>query len=250
MDTVFSLSPLLAPLQGALMPALGLQLVAQTLGWAVVLAALAAYALRPFPPGLRLAGVLIALAVCGLPGQWSPRWWLGLAFQTPSLTLQGLCALYLFRMWQLRAEAPVATLASAAYARWPNGLLVLALIPGWLMVFDMVAMFDMHWYAIGFTPAATFGILLVAAGLEWLSQRAGHPPARQKYRDVAAVLLAAMIIHLLTRLPTGNAWDAAMDPWLWLVAQATLLSRVTVWFALLARVKARQLVSWALGRAR
>ena len=36
-------------------------------------------------------------------------------------------------------------------------------------------------------------------------------------------LLAALILFLLTRWPSGNLWDAVLDPWLWLVALVHLL---------------------------
>ena len=227
------------PLSGALTPAYGLQMLALKAGWMLVLAALAAYALRPFPMRLRLAGVVAAAIACWLPGEWSPGWWLGLAFQTPSLTLQGLCGLYLFRVWRLRAVAPVDAQASTTYARWPNGLLLFAALAGWLLLLDMLAAFEIHGYWIGFPPYAVLANLLVAALFELISMRSGHAPQLQKYRDVSAIVLLAMLVLLLTRLPTGNAWDAVMDPWLWLAAQATLLSRAAVWATLAVRAKLR-----------
>ena len=228
-----------APLGGALTPLHGLQLLALRLGWMLVLAALAAYALRPFPARLRLAGVIAAAGACWLPGYWNPCWWLGLAFQSPSLTLQGLSALYLFRLWQLRQVAPADAQSSLAYARWPNGLLLLASVAGWLLVLDMLAVFEVHGYWIGFTPHAVLANLLVAALLELVSMREGHPPRLQKYRDLSAILVVSMLILLVARLPTGNAWDAALDPWLWLAAQAALLSRALVWTTLAVRAKLR-----------
>ncbi len=227
---------------GKILPSLALQTLSLHLGWALVLAAVAAYLLRPFPKALRFAGVGIVGATQLLPGWWSPGWWLGLAFQSPSLTLQGISLLYLVRMWQLRNTTPVVTIDSAAYARWPSFLLLVAVVVGWVFVLDMVALLELQLYAVGFTPYAVLASSLVAAVFELWSLRFGHPPALQKYRDSAFIIVGAMAAHMLFRLPNGNAWDALMDPWLWLIAHAMLLSRTAVWLALLTRIKIRKLV--------
>jgi hypothetical protein len=68
--------------------------VGMHLGWALTLGAGAVFLLRTTEvtnvTSRRIVALLIAL-LCLLPNEWSPSWWLGLAFQTPSLTLQGLC---------------------------------------------------------------------------------------------------------------------------------------------------------------
>jgi hypothetical protein len=33
----------------------------------------------------------------------------------------------------------------------------------------------------------------------------------------------ALLLFVVLRLPTGNVWDAVVDPWLWLVAQCLAL---------------------------
>ncbi len=223
------------------MPAVGLQIIDRHLGWALVLGAMAVYALRPFPIGLRIAGLLITVTVCLIPGDSGLVWWLGLAFQTPSLTLQGIGLLYLLRAWQLRNAVPATTVRSSAYARWPNSLLWLTAITGWVLALDTFAAFELMLYTIGFTPQAVLAVLSVASLLWLLSIRSGHAPATQKHRDIAVILVAAMAIHVLTRLPTGNAWDAMLDPWLWLGAQALLLSRAAVWVILLLRGRLGQI---------
>lgn len=238
---------------GAGTPDLALQTMAMHVGWALVAGALMAFVLRAFTPSLRIGGVALVILACLVPGEWSPSWWLGLAFQTPSLTLQGIGLLYLLRMWRLKGVPPSETVSSAAYARWSNGLLLLASAIGWVFALDMFAAFDLHLYAIGFTPYAVLAGLLLACLLRLWSMCFGDAPDMQRYRDLAVIILCAMAVHLLTRLPTGNAWDALMDPWLWLTAQAVWLSRVAVWLALLARVSARRAGAWittALGRTR
>ena len=240
-------------LSGVITPALGLQSITLHVGWALVLGAMSAFCLRPFPKMLRLVVVALVMLAGLLPGEWSPGWWLGLAFQAPSLTLQGIALLYLIRMWRLRDVSPVETVNSAAYARWPNSLLLMAICIGWMHALDTFAAFDVQLYALGFTPYAILALLLLAAVLRLFSLRSGDASDMQRHRDLAVIILGAMAIHVLTRLPTGNAWDALMDPWLWLCAQALWLSRAVVWLALAARVLAARLaeqLSLALNRRR
>jgi len=42
---------------------------------------------------------------------------------------------------------------------------------------------------------------------------------RQSARDVSLLLGAVLLLQVLLRLPTGNLWDALLDPWLWVVLQ-------------------------------
>ncbi len=248
--TVLASLPFLAH---GLTPGLALQIADRHLGWALVLGAMSVFALRPFPLALRWAGFLLVLLACLIPGDFGATWWLGLAFQTPSLSLQGIGLLYLIRAWKMRHADPVATVTAGAYARWPNSLLWITVIAGWVLALDTFAAFDFMIYSIGFSPLAALVVLLVAALLWLLSARTGHGPQTQKQRDVAVILVVAMAMHLLTRLPSGNAWDAMLDPWLWLGAQVMLLSRAMVWLALLVRIPAqRALASLAttIGRAR
>ncbi len=240
-------------LSDAITPEFALQSAALHLGWALVLGAISAFCLRPFPKMLRLAAVVLVMLAGLLPGEWRPGWWLGLAFQTPSLTLQGIALLYLIRMWRLRDVPPIETITSVAYARWPNSLLLLGSVIGWLYALDTFAAFDLQIYALGFTPYAVLASLGLSALLQLLSQRTGHAPRMQRHRDLAVIILSAMVVHVLTRLPTGNAWDALMDPWLWLYAQALWLSHAVAWIALLVRARTRSIVDWAstvLGRSR
>ncbi len=248
-----ALATYLPLLSGAITPDLGLQSIALHVGWALVLGAISAFCLRPFPKTLRLAVVAFAMLASLMPGEWSPSWWLGLAFQTPSLTMQGIALLYLLCMWRRRDVPPVDTLGSAAYARWPNGLLLMVSAIGWLYALDTFAAFDVELYAIGFTPYAVLASLFLAAILKLLSLRSGDMPHTQRHRDLAMIILGAMAVHVLTRLPTGNAWDALMDPWLWLSAQALWLSRAIVWLTLAARLRTErlaELISFALNRRR
>jgi hypothetical protein len=113
-----------------------------------------------------------------------------------------------------------------------------------VLLLDLLAVFNVSVYAMGFTAQGVLVALLVVAGLQIWSLRSQAPGASARLSDAATLIVAAMAVHLLLRLPSGNAWDALIDPWLWLGAQALLLSRAVVWIALLARAGARRLVQW------
>ena len=191
------------------------------LGWALALGAGSAFLLRNFNITTRITLALVIVLLCLLPSEWSPSWWLGLAFQTPSLTLQGLCGLYLYQQLFLQAGAEVPLPDSStptARTTWPLGLLLVVIITGWVFALDTFAFFDISLYAIGFTPYAVLAALFFACLLQLISARSGHGQPTRHYRELAAIVLIAIVVHLLLRLPTGNMWDALLDPWLWLIA--------------------------------
>lgn len=229
--------PLPLPEFDALLPAQALKLVEMHVGWTLAIAATWVFLLRAFPAWLRVAGVVLIIAANFLPAEQTPSWWLGLAFQIPSFTFQGLCALYLYRTWRQRHASTMARLS--AHARWPNGLLILAAILGWVLLLDLFAMFNVSLYAIGFSGNSVLACLLLAAILQLWSQRSDHAKGSQTLRDCAAVIVGAMALHLFFRLPTGNAWDALIDPWLWLGAQTLLLVRAVTWIFLLVKARAK-----------
>jgi hypothetical protein len=61
-------------------------------------------------------------------------------------------------------------------------------------------------YAWGFSPAAPAVLLLVAV-LPWVMSGTRGVV----WLFAVAVLAVFMVLHL----PSGNVWDAVMDPWLW-----------------------------------
>lgn len=191
------------------------------LGWALALGAVSVFLLRTFNITTRRTVALVIILLCILPSEWSPSWWLGLAFQTPSLTLQGLCGLYLYQQLFLQAGAEVPLPDSStptARTTWPLGLLLAVIVAGWIFALDTFAFFDISLYAIGFTPYAVLAALFFACLLQLISARSGHAQPTRHYRQLATIVLIATIVHLLLRLPTGNMWDALLDPWLWLMA--------------------------------
>ena len=202
-------------------PSLSALSVGMHLGWALTLGAGAVFLLRTTNvTSRRIVALLIAL-LCLLPNEWSPSWWLGLAFQTPSLTLQGLCGLYLYQHVRIQPGTTMPLTDSTTTegeAPWPLSLLLVAIVAGWVLALDTFAFFDVALYAIGFTPYAVLAALFFACLLQLISARSGHAQSTRHYRELAAIVLIATLVHLLLRLPTGNLWDALLDPWLWIIA--------------------------------
>jgi len=198
------------------LPDLLLQGVYARLAWGVVLAAvLVCGVLRayPFSP-VRLALVIAAaLGLMWLPGEASPAHWLGLAFQRPSGLLAGLCVAALVRSARPARADPTPVLVPALAA-------VLA-VGGAVLYADAAGWLSAGIYGAGFgplgAPLAGIGVGLLATGLI----------ARGVHRETAAVLLASAALFALLRLPSGNFFDAMLDPFLWCWAMWCLLSRAS-----------------------
>jgi hypothetical protein len=205
----------------AITPALSVLSVGMHVGWALVLGAISVWLLQTFSIKRRRVVAVAVILLCLIPNAWSPSWWLGLAFQTPSLILQGLCGLYLYRGLQAHSASSTAlddSAASQIKLRWPLGLLLPAIIAGWILALDTFALFGISFYPIGFTPYTVLAALFFACLLQLISTRSGHPASTRHYRELAVIILLAIVVHMLFRLPTGNMWDALIDPWLWMMA--------------------------------
>jgi hypothetical protein len=205
----------------AITPALSVLSVGMHVGWALVLGAISVWLLQTFSIKRRRGVAVAVILLCLIPNAWSPSWWLGLAFQTPSLILQGLCGLYLYRGLQAHSASSTAlddSAASQIKLRWPLGLLLPAIIAGWILALDTFALFGISFYPIGFTPYTVLAALFFACLLQLISTRSGHPASTRHYRELAVIILLAIVVHMLFRLPTGNMWDALIDPWLWMMA--------------------------------
>lgn len=198
------------------LPDLAWQIAYGRLAWGVVIAAMLV-ALWPAArrlPRLAFGAVLAALALLmALPGEGSPAYWLGLAFQYPSGMLLGLCLLGLRARWQGRAAGPFMPLSLAAAIAIGGAALYLDAI-GWL---------SQGYYYAGFAPFGAPAVALAAiagCALALLRGRGGS-------ENLA--LLGALLLFTLLRLPTGNLWDAVLDPLLWAWALATLARRAGRW---------------------
>ena len=212
------------------LPELSLQFAYGRLAWGSVLAAcvVAAWpATRRLPRALLAAVLAAACLLMLLPGQASPAWSLILAFQYPSGLLLGLCLVKLHARWQragggagLRG-APLAPVLPARAAA------VLAVV-GALVYLDAFGLLAGGYYYAGFGPAlAPVLAVLVALGcaLALVQGRA---------RPQAWAVLGAVALFSLARLPTGNLWDALLDPLLWIWAVVSVV--VTAVRALVRKV--------------
>ena len=63
-------------------------------------------------------------------------------------------------------------------------------------------------------------MLCVAAAAVWTRRRHGA------VARVQVIVALALLAFALTRGPTGNVWDALLDPWLWLVCHVDVLRQM------------------------
>ncbi|MBK9442661.1 MAG: hypothetical protein IPN53_15740 [Comamonadaceae bacterium] len=192
--------------------------------WALVLgAALLGLIMGRLPVAVgRLATVLL-MGWAMLSGPMSPSYWLGLAFQSPSLTSALLCLLFLGQSWrQTSAAGDAAHCAGSSLDQRVIGLIPASagVLLGWVLLLDMLAWWPVSVYAWGFSPAALAALCGLTA-LFWLAQGASWPGLR-----TSALMALALGLFATLRLPSGNVWDAVLDPFLWLALHAWLLQPV------------------------
>ena len=159
---------------------------------------------------LQLQALVLVLALwAGVPGPWGAVHWLGMAFQAPSWVSVQLCAFVLWQRWRGVDAAHI------ALAKRPSNalLLLLGVVTGWLLLLDTFAVSPFALYANGSTPWVVTGVA-AAACLPWVLRGEFSLADPRPFMGVVAVLL-----FLATSLPTGNVWDAVLDPILWLVLQ-------------------------------
>ncbi|WP_374585871.1 hypothetical protein [Pseudoduganella sp.] len=191
------------------LPDLVLQGTYGRLAWAVVFAAACAGLL---PVALQRSRRAIALLLATLmvlmllPGQYSPAYWIALALQWPSALLVGLCLVRLARPWRAAGAAEGIPLPAAA---------VLALL-GILLYLDALGLVRLGLYYWGFGPRAA---PLVALALMALCAAGIARGLKQAH---LFAMLGALALFAVLRLPTGNLWDALLDPLLWIWAVLSL----------------------------
>jgi hypothetical protein len=195
---LFSSSPLLP---GSMVSWLSLHL-----GWAVVLGTGVWLIFNWMLPRYRWVFAILAMLWTLLPNAASPAFWLGLAFQSPSLMSVVLCIAWLLP--RPGRELGAADLGTAADSQTQKIFLVLGAVLGWVLLLDTLAWFPVSIYTWGFGSAAV-ALALLATVLLWLLLGS----------RVSASLLVVMALFVLTRAPTGNLWDALLDPLLWLALQ-------------------------------
>lgn len=184
------------------LPELEWQIIYGRLAWAVVLAALTT---TLWPRSWRLSRSTVALLLVGtaalqaLPDEASLAYWLGLAFQWPSGVLVGLCLVRLYSAWQGRPENVAMT----------PGLAALIALAGGALYLDAIGWISQGFYYWGFGPNGAPLLALFLAVACSVAALRGHA------RPQALALLVAVVIFAVLRLPTGNIWDALLDPLLW-----------------------------------
>lgn len=201
--------------------------------WAIVLGGVGVRLSRRWarPYRLGLLGLLLVWTL--MPGPASPDYWLGLAFQVPSLATALICLYWILDLvmpahYRVRAWAP-----DPAQIHALKGLGLAGVVLGWLLLLDMLALLPFTFYAWGFSTAGLAG-LAVLGSLPWVLWSTA-PAARL----VSFLSLLVLTLFVLTRLPDGNLWDALIDPLLWVVLQLAWLGSV------LRRLMAR----WRASRA-
>ncbi len=219
------LSDWLAQLLATNAPALPSTLAMQIwlhLGWSVVLACVGASLVGRWAPGRanRLDGrqwaVALVLALwTWMPGPYAPAYWLGLAFQAPSIATVLLCdALLRGRFFPSRSGHAI----TGEPNRVALALAWAGVLAGWALLLDSFALLPVQLYAWGFSPAA-LGLVLIAALLPWVAD----PRPNTSGSSRLWVLPVALLVFAMWRLPSGNVWDAVLDPCLWLVLHGVAL---------------------------
>ena len=218
----------------ALLPAADNVIGLRHLAWSLVLAAMALLLAETWRKRLStsdasgksgpgsLAIALLLMAWAWVPGPWGCAYWLSLAFQTPSGVSVLLAGTLLMRVCHERLRLP----ARALWARvgllgppteWTRVYVGAGVLVGWLLLFDTFALFPVSVYAWGFKPAA----LALVVGLALLPWVLAGAAARRSLGLVQ--VWAALALFGLGRWPSGNLWDALLDPWLWVLLNGYLL---------------------------
>jgi len=181
------------------LPDLALQIAYARISWALVLATLVIALWRgadPLPRPVLAAILAASLGVMLLPGEFSPAYWLGLAFQYPSGLLAGCCALRLVERWHgIRRSRAM-----------PHALAGVLVVCGALLYLDTFGLLARGFYYAGFWPLFTPAVAVLGALACALAVVRGNA------RSPAAPMLGAIALFSLLRLPTGNLWDAMLDP--------------------------------------
>jgi hypothetical protein len=198
------------------LPAPGTMRLALHGAWAIVLGCgallVAGRLTRPYRWGL----AALAMAWTLWPGPASPAYWLGLAFQAPSMmtAVMGLG-------WLVDHARRAPGVGSVPVQPGGPALKILAaagVVLGWILLLDTLAWLPVSVYAWGF-GSVTFAAAVLFTLLLWLLGDAALGCRNAPGRMVFCVPLSVLALFALTRWPTGNLWDALIDPWLWVALQ-------------------------------
>ncbi|TRZ68365.1 MAG: hypothetical protein D4R98_02345 [Comamonadaceae bacterium] len=187
---------------------------AMHVGWGVVMAALLNSLLPQSVGVLRHLIILFVAVIACIPGIWGPVYWLGLAFQTPSVLAVLWAGQHLYSRWPIAAWTLKARQSQRSAVNMTFALFGVVL--GWLLLLDTLALVPMQLYAWGFSPWSA-GVALLLGLLPWIFQ------GMSGLRSAGGLIVLAVVVFTLLRLPTGNVWDALLDPWLWVVLHIYLV---------------------------
>lgn len=195
------------------LPELALQVGYGRIGWAIVASATLLHlwpAARTLTRQHMALVLALALIAAMLPGQASYAFWLGLACQYPSGLLVGCCA------------ATIWARMAGERARYQLPLsLVIALPPlGALLYLDALGLLTHGYFFWGFSEVAAPALALLGtvACLGSIATRGARP--------ATLALFISLGLFTLLRLPSGNLWDALLDPLLWGWSCVALVSLV------------------------
>jgi len=219
----------LLSIENAVLPSPTAMRVALHLVWAIVLGSgillMAGKLAHPYRLGLSF----LVMAWTLVPGSASPAYWLGLAFQTPSLTSAVFCLAWFLSC--ARREAGPGIPMAPPLARRLTMLGAVGVVLGWVLLLDTLAWLPVLVYAWGFGSVALGAVAVFITSLWVLSGTAGVNRIAPGLVG-PLLMLCVLTLFVLTRLPTGNLWDALIDPWLWAALQVGwLISAVRRWLA-------------------
>jgi hypothetical protein len=177
------------------------------LGWGVVLAWLASALLPERALRLRRGMSVVSVLWAFLPGEASFAYWLGLPFHAPSVVAVLWCALALKDRLRIPPVVPLGPVPFPPVIWW---LMAVLMGLGWMLLLDTLALLPFEMYAWGFGPAVLALAALVGL-IPWVLKRQGGP----RFQPVMWVPGVAVAFFAALRLPTGNVWDALLDPLLW-----------------------------------
>jgi hypothetical protein len=189
----------------AVLPQAGLLPVWVKLSWALVISALVLRLTDRFKSTV-WAAVVVAVAFL-LPRLDVLSGYLALAFQTPSLVLVAWAVWCWTDAWQ--QCKPVRTT--------PKIVAWLGVLLGWALVLDTLnywpTWFNPQLYALGFASASLWWVLTMIAAVLLFTQVS---------KRWALSAVAVVAVYVVLRLPTGNVWDALLDPFVWLALHVQL----------------------------
>jgi len=202
-----------------LLPSTLMSWLGMRVSWAIVLANIVLQFSHSQTVGVRRWIVLLAVIYAIVPGPVSITYWLGLAFQSPSIASVLLSLVFLSKDLLLTKDG--GRDEESKLKVWINIQAAILIVVGYLLLLDTFAILPFQMYRFGFGQVPLLAIALIAFINLFI--------CRKKYSSSKAngvLIVVGVFIFAATRLPTGNIWDAILDPWLWIFLQAFLFQNI------------------------